>query len=120
MANREENLKKINAELEQLSDEDLEKVAGGTVGELEDLTKAVLDNPVLKALGTFETHVPGVNRLVANEMEKILKNNLNIEADISLGFLGTGLGSDPNTYKDLATGKNITHQEVLNRIKNFS
>ena len=29
MANREENLKKINAELEQLSDEELEKVAGG-------------------------------------------------------------------------------------------
>ena len=29
MANREENLKKINAELEQLSDEELEKIAGG-------------------------------------------------------------------------------------------
>ena len=29
MANHEENLKKINAELEQLSDEELEKVAGG-------------------------------------------------------------------------------------------
>ena len=30
MATREENLKKINAELEMLSDEELEKVAGGT------------------------------------------------------------------------------------------
>lgn len=30
MATREENLKKINVELEQLSDEDLENVAGGT------------------------------------------------------------------------------------------
>ncbi len=29
MATREENLKKINAELENLSDEELEKVAGG-------------------------------------------------------------------------------------------
>lgn len=29
MANREENLKKINDELEQLSDEELEKVSGG-------------------------------------------------------------------------------------------
>ena len=30
MANREENLKKINDELEQLSDEELEHVTGGT------------------------------------------------------------------------------------------
>ena len=29
MANREENLKKITDELEQLSDEELEKIAGG-------------------------------------------------------------------------------------------
>ena len=29
MANREDNLKKINAELEKLSDEQLEQVAGG-------------------------------------------------------------------------------------------
>ena len=32
MATREENLKKINDELEKLSDEELEKVAGGFKG----------------------------------------------------------------------------------------
>ena len=32
MATREENLKKINAELEKLDDEQLEKVAGGLTG----------------------------------------------------------------------------------------
>ena len=31
MANREENLKKINAALEQLSDEELDQVAGGDI-----------------------------------------------------------------------------------------
>ena len=31
MSNREENLKKINAELEMLSDDELEKVSGGIV-----------------------------------------------------------------------------------------
>lgn len=33
MAKREENLKKINVELEMLSDEELENVAGGTIGQ---------------------------------------------------------------------------------------
>ena len=33
MATREENLKKINDELNKLSDEELDKVAGGTVGD---------------------------------------------------------------------------------------
>ena len=36
MATREENLKKINDELEQLSDEELENVAGGTIKEMEE------------------------------------------------------------------------------------
>ena len=36
MANREENLKKINAELEKMSDEELDKVAGGTFHEVAD------------------------------------------------------------------------------------
>lgn len=31
MANREENIKKINEQLEQLSDEELDNVAGGSV-----------------------------------------------------------------------------------------
>lgn len=33
MAKREENLKKINAELELMTDEELDEVAGGTIGE---------------------------------------------------------------------------------------
>jgi|GEM_PF-1909140 len=35
MATREENLKKINDELEKLSDEELEKIAGGAMVEFE-------------------------------------------------------------------------------------
>ena len=35
MATREENLKKINEELEQLSDEELDKVAGGLLWSIE-------------------------------------------------------------------------------------
>ena len=36
MATREENIKKINEELEKLSDEELDKVAGGTLQESSD------------------------------------------------------------------------------------
>ncbi len=36
MATREENLKKINAELEAMSDEELDKVAGGHASEIVD------------------------------------------------------------------------------------
>ena len=36
MATREENLKKINDELEKLSDEELEQVSGGSLGETAD------------------------------------------------------------------------------------
>ena len=116
MATREENLKKINAGLEAMSDEELEQIAGGTVGELEDLTKAMVNNPVLKGLGKFSAHVPRANGLVADEIEKILSEQLNIDANISLGLFGTGLGSKKNIYRDMQTGQYITHQEVLDRI----
>ena len=36
MTTREENLKKIRAELEQLSDDELEQVAGGSIPQTED------------------------------------------------------------------------------------
>ncbi len=116
MTNREENLKKINAGLEQLSDEELERVAGGTVGELEDLTKAIVSNPTLKFLGKAGAHVPGANRISADAVETLLKDHLNIDADISLGLFGTGAASAKNTYRDMKTGQYITHAEVLDRI----
>ena len=43
MANREENLKKINSELEKLSDEELEGVAGGTIGQTAGDSKILYD-----------------------------------------------------------------------------
>ena len=43
MSNREENLKKIHAELEMLSDEELEQVAGGTIGQTAGDSKILYD-----------------------------------------------------------------------------
>ena len=105
---------------EQLSDEELEKVAGGKVAELEDLTKAIVSNPTLKFLGKANSHIPGANRLLADAVEGVLKDQLNIDADISLGAFGTGAGSSKNTYRDMKTGQLLTHQDVLDIIKQFS
>ena len=51
MANRDENLKKINDTLEQLSDEELDKVAGGgyTPEEMKELLKKFGD--LIKNMG---------------------------------------------------------------------
>ena len=97
----------------------LDVVSGGTVGELEDLTKAMVSNPTLKKLGSFDSHVPGANRIIADQVEGVLQKDLKIDANISLGFLGTGAGSKNNTYRDMTNGQYISHQEVLDRLAKF-
>ncbi len=64
----------------------------------------------------FFGHAPGANNGIATYVEWYLDYYYDIKADISLGFAGTGIGSDPNTYTDKRTGKPMTHDEVLSRI----
>ena len=52
MATREENIKKINEELEKLSDEELEKVAGGTFTP-NDFTKNAYEDCGIKVVEHF-------------------------------------------------------------------
>ena len=106
---------KIYAE-EILLDEEMEKVSGGTVGELKELSDAILGNSKLKILGKIESHVPLLNGELADIVEDTLKDHVNVDADISLGALGTGICSKKNTYRDFKTRQILTHQEVLNRI----
>ena len=121
MATREENLKKINEQLEQLTDEQLDQVAGGTVKEYEEICSAMANNPILKSILETGSHVPISNQVDKVLVEDILKVEMGIKADISLGFLGTGLGSKSNTYKDLRNGgRSMTHAEVINRIKQYA
>ena len=67
MATREENLKKINAELEQLSDEELEAVAGGTYLESGD------DAKKFKELGinVYGSEIWGVPILNGSDFTKL-------------------------------------------------
>lgn len=43
-------------------------------------------------------------------MEVVLQA-YNVDADISLGFAGLGIFSDPNVYKDSVTGETFTHEQ---------
>ncbi|MCR5384857.1 MAG: hypothetical protein K6E72_09515 [Saccharofermentans sp.] len=105
---------KINNTME-LNLNELEIVTGGTVGELEDLVHAFVctgsDYGVL-----FAAHCPGANYGTAKIVEELLNSALGISADIDLGFCGTGINSKPNKYIDKATGKTLTHEEVIARI----
>ena len=92
---------------------ELEQVAGGTVGELEDLMSANTSGNILAEGGA---HVPGFNNGAATTMRNRL-SSLGIDADISLGFAGTGFGSKANKYTNKATGERMSHQEVLEVLK---
>ena len=62
MENREENLKKINAELEQLSDEELENVAGGNISETVEDSRILFDHRLMEdSLGPLNVFLDWVN-----------------------------------------------------------
>ena len=67
MATREENLKKINVQLEQLSDEELDNVAGGTYLESAD------DAKKFQKLGVkiYDNDIIGIPVLTHNEFVKL-------------------------------------------------
>ncbi len=94
----------------------MENVAGGTVGEFSDLVSALSSNGILKKMGEISSHLPIGNQKSAEIVEGILRQN-GIEAKIDLGWWGTGIGSEKNTYVNANTGKRMSHEEVLNFVK---
>ena len=100
--------------------EELEIVSGGTVTELDELITAMEGNGFIgDACGAIGGHVPGANNIVASFVEEILDRLFGIQADISLGLAGTGIGSKPNTYIEKATGRKLTHADVIQKIKYY-
>ena len=95
----------------KMNEMELNEVAGGTVKELEELVEAC------NSLASFQTHIPLSNIVDAGYIRDFLRDKMGIEANISLGFCGTGIGSKHNTYKDMYNGRSYTHEEVLQRIR---
>lgn len=95
-------------DLEKLSDEDLDNVAGGTTLETAEIL-AFLGSKLEKSF--FKT-LPG-------EGEATLKNKYGISANLDCGLFNTGYREGKNTYFDLITKKEMTHEQVLYTILNW-
>ena len=102
MATRDENLKKINAELEQLSDDELEQVAGGSIRVPEELAK--------KAGLTLvnEDGSPGEFGYFCNTGDYYWRGNKISDEDAHniIHFVRSNNGKVPNSIEEVNTFRN--------------
>ncbi|MBR2180006.1 MAG: hypothetical protein IJ862_06410 [Selenomonadaceae bacterium] len=104
-----------------MSDEELDGVAGGTLGQMQDLFSAIVEvESGSSVLGYMMNGaacvIPGVNEINKSVVKKNL-SLIGIDAKIDIGWLGWGICSEDNVYTDKKTGKSLSHEEVLSRIK---
>lgn len=95
----------------RLSEEELDQVAGGSKTETWG---------IIHAIGKVHHKIMGKSvyrelDFVPSKIAAYLKKHYGIDADLSSGFLCTGIGSSDNTYS--RDGKSLTHQQVINIIK---
>ena len=107
-------LKEMKAK--KINEAALEQVAGGTVKEFEELLSAVSDNIIVRGAAKLDSHTPVANAYIARVIEKQLLN-IGLEADIDLGWGGTGIGSKHNKYR--LNGKDISHKEACDYVRNY-
>ena len=112
----------MNLAIEMMSSEQLDRVAGGTMEELQNLSRAIAGNVALQGLASIGSALPFGSRLSKTIVTDIL-DKVGIEANIdvnTLGFLGFGIGEKNNTYKDKVSGRSLTHRQVLNILIAFN
>ena len=96
----------------KLSKNELTKVAGGTLKETKELMNALSKDGVNTV---FISNIQiGISAFLPT-IEKALKEGYNIDADLSVGWGGTGFRETQNKYS--INGKNISHQDVIAMIK---
>ena len=101
---------------EIMSDEELDQVAGGTIREFNQIIRTISSNTALinKFKDALE-EIPSKNLTLENMAKPVAKilGEIGIDAAINLS-------SDANSYKDIKTGKTLSHDAILSRIKSFS
>ena len=101
----------------KMSDMEMENVTGGTHAEMVELYRVFESKKSGKHKNSIGVYLPGFNEIAKDGIKKRLRNDYGIEAHIDIGWLGMGISSECNTYKDIKTGRSMTHQEVMQRIK---
>ena len=115
---------------EMLTLEELDRVNGATLDEVYELSRRMLSHdksgflrtvgPVAQDIAKFCQNTLQFGQLAAPANLIIKKGVSNIltargiKHDLSVGFLGTGWGDDPNRYE--FNGKRISHAEVMKMI----
>ena len=56
---------------------------------------------------------------LAYAMENVLNKDLGIKSNISVGWGGSGFREVGNSYSEIATGKALSHAEVVKRISDY-
>jgi len=102
-------------EEKKLSEEELEKVTGGTAKEFNQIVSAVVTN--VELMNDFKSILGNIpeGKLNLEEVKSALTGvfeGLGIKAQISLD-------TAENTYKDKKRGKQISHEEAIKRIRNY-
>ncbi len=107
MANREENLKRINEELEKLSDDELEQVAGGTIPQTAEDSQFLYKHGILDDWhGSFA---------MTFKWQTFSK-----EVDAGWAKAGITCVTNPSPFKDnlyFLKGKPITRTEAYNIVE---
>ena len=131
MTTREEKIKKINEELELLSDEELENVVGGYGYEVLELYNAMKGNPKFNKYFTNPTSSRTSHTVMINEVKTALETVFSgVELKVSLSF-GDGYYMYPNDYLkaepvyvegqdgvDHYIYRRISHSQMMDMIKN--
>ena len=111
MSTHEEKLKKINEELEMLSDEELDYVVGGTRKETRELSIAL--NAILHNIDFSPLDIDNPEDMLYAksdlEDELALFNGLTVKIDVGKG--GTGVDEQANEY--YYKGHKLTHEQML-------
>lgn len=111
---------------EVLTMEALNEINGGTCDQLHELTKAFTSNNNI--LNFFADAAELATKIkvgcignipLAYAMENFLKNDMGINANISVGWGGSGFREVGNSYSERSTGKALSHAEVVRRVSNY-